>query len=80
MTYDATNYETEKYNIVIFTVALCMLPHLLCNPTHALFMNSAWGELPNNNIVTSCILVWVTAMEQYILEDTAEVLRRIQGP
>jgi len=41
MTYDATNYETEKYNIVIFTVALCMLPHLLCNPTHALFMNSA---------------------------------------
>jgi hypothetical protein len=38
------------------------------------------SETEKYNIVTSCILVRVTAMEQYMLEGTTEVLGTILGP
>ena len=30
-------YSFGRLKFMIFNVAPCMLPHLLCNPTHALF-------------------------------------------
>jgi hypothetical protein len=43
-------------------------------------MHATISETEKCKIVTSHTLVYVTAVEQYMLEGTAEVLRTIPGP